>query len=85
MPYLISALVAGVGVVVLLTLLMRLIGTARRLAGTARISRAGLADRSDLLAARIATLRVKLAQRRRHGNAGTSDAPRPRSIDSAQR
>ncbi len=70
----ISALVAGAGVVVLLTLLMRLIGPARRLAGTARISRAGLVERSGPLTARIAALRVKLAQRRRRGTAGTSAA-----------
>ncbi|MGH3981515.1 MAG: bacteriophage holin [Pseudonocardiaceae bacterium] len=75
MPYLISALAAAVGAVVLLTLLMRLIGPARRLAGTARVSRAGLADRSGLLAARIAALRVELARRRRRNAETPSEAP----------
>lgn len=68
-PYLISVLTAAVGGVVLLVLLVRLVGPVRRLAGTARTSRAGLAERSGLLAARIATLRVELDRRRRHRNA----------------
>jgi hypothetical protein len=70
-PYLISALVAAAGAVVLLTLLTRLLGPARRLAGTARSSRAGFADRSRALTARIAALRVQLAQRRRARNTET--------------
>ena len=56
MPYLISALAAAAGAVVLLMLLTRLLGPARRLAGTARLSRAGFADRSRALTARIARL-----------------------------
>ncbi|MGH3871459.1 MAG: bacteriophage holin [Pseudonocardiaceae bacterium] len=73
MPYLISVLVTGAGVVALLILLMRLIGSARRLAGTTRTSQAGLADRRGLLTARIAALRVELDRRRRSRNAA---APR---------
>lgn len=64
MPYLISVLVTGASVVVLLTLLMRLIGPARRLAGITRTSQARLADRRRQLAARIAMLRGELDQRR---------------------
>jgi hypothetical protein len=70
-PYLISALVAAAGAVVLLMLLTRLLGSARRLAGTARTSRAGFADRSGALTARIAALRVELARRRHRRNAET--------------
>ena len=65
-PYLISVLTAAVGGVVLL---VRLVGPVRRLAGTARTSRAGLAERNGLLAPRIAALRVELDRRRRHRNA----------------
>ncbi len=71
MLYLISTLMAGAGVVVLLTLLTRLIGPARRLAGTTRVSQARLADRRGLLTARIAALRVELDRRRRARNART--------------
>jgi hypothetical protein len=75
-PYLISALVAAAGAVVLLTLLTRLLGPARRLAGAARISRARFADRSRALTARIAALRMELARWRRRRNAKTpSEAP----------
>ncbi|MGH3977212.1 MAG: hypothetical protein ACRDS9_28450 [Pseudonocardiaceae bacterium] len=75
MPYLISVLVIAAGAVVLCTLLMRLIGSVRRLAGTARISRSGFAERSGPLTIRIAALRVKLAQRRRHRNAKAPSEP----------
>lgn len=75
MPYLISALAAAVGVVVLIALLVRLAGPTRELARTARASGARLADRRGLLTARIAALRVQLAQRRRRGTAETSDGP----------
>jgi hypothetical protein len=68
-PYLISALAAATGAVVLLTLLIRLRGPARRLARTARDSRARFADRSRALTARIAVLRVELARWRRRRNA----------------
>ncbi|MDQ4009124.1 MAG: hypothetical protein M3228_00105 [Actinomycetota bacterium] len=71
MPYLISALAVGAGAVVLLMLLTRLLGSARRLAGTAHISRAGFADRSRALSAGIAALRVELARRRRPHNTET--------------
>jgi hypothetical protein len=74
MPYLVSVLMAAVGGGVLLVLLVRLAGPARRLAGAARTSRAGLADRSGLLAARIAALRVELDQRRRHRDVKTPGA-----------
>ena len=70
-PYLISALTAAASGVVLLALLVRLVGPARRLSGTARTSRAGLADRSGLLTARIMALRTELDRRHRHCNAKT--------------
>jgi hypothetical protein len=75
MPYLISVLVAAAGVVVLCTLMMRLTGPVRRLAGTARISRAGFAERSGPLAVRIAALWVELARRRHRRNAKASSEP----------
>lgn len=65
MPYLISVLAAAAGGVVLLTLLVRLDGPARQLAGTVHRSRVHWADRIGLLAARIAALRVQLDRRRR--------------------
>ncbi len=74
MPYLISAL-AAVGGVVLVALLVRLVGSTRGLARTARASRARLADRSGLLIARIAALRVELARRRRPRNAEAPSGP----------
>lgn len=64
MPYLISALEVAAGVVVLLTVLVRLGGPLRRLAETARQSRAHFADRTGALAARIAALRIAVNQRR---------------------
>jgi hypothetical protein len=64
-PYLISVLAAAAGVVVLLTLLVLLAGSARQLAGTVHRGRAHWADRTGLLAARIAALRVQLDRRRR--------------------
>jgi threonine dehydrogenase-like Zn-dependent dehydrogenase len=73
-PYLISALVTGAGVVVLLTLLMRLIGPARRLVAIIRLSQARLADRCALLTARLAALRVELARRRHPRDAETPSA-----------
>jgi HAMP domain-containing protein len=63
-PYLISAVAVAAGVVVLLTALVRLGGPLRRLADTARQSRAHFADRVGALAARIAALRVAVNQRR---------------------
>lgn len=71
MPYLISALVAAAGAVVLLMLLIRLLGPARRLAEAARTSRTSFADRSRALTARIATLRGELARRRHRRDAKT--------------
>lgn len=76
MAYLISVLAAAVAAVVLLMLLTRLLGPARRLSGAARISRAGFTDRSRALSARIAALRVEVARRRRPRNAKPpSEAP----------
>ncbi|MGH3936552.1 MAG: hypothetical protein ACRDS1_16500 [Pseudonocardiaceae bacterium] len=75
MPYLISVLLAAAGAVVLGTLLLRLIGPVRRLAGTARGSRAGLTERSGQLADRISALRVKLVQRRRRRNTKAPSGP----------
>lgn len=82
MSYLISALAAAAGVVMLIVLLIRLAGPTRGLVRTARASQARLVDRSGLLTARFAALRVELAQRRvelarrrRRGTAGTSAAP----------
>ena len=75
MFYLISALTAAAGVVVLIALLMRLAGLARGLARTARAGQARLADRSGLLTARIAALRVELARRRRPRGAEAPSRP----------
>jgi hypothetical protein len=58
--YVISMLAAAAGVVVVLTLMVRLAGPTRRLAGTVHRSRAHFADQVGLLAARIAALRVSL-------------------------
>ena len=71
MPYLISALMAAAGAVVLLTVLLRLSGIARRSTSTVHGCRAHLADRIALLAGPIAALRVKLDRRR----AGSRSAP----------
>lgn len=71
MPYLISALIAAAGAVVLLTVLLRLAGTARQLNSTVHRCRAHLADRIGLLAGRIAELRVELDRRR----VGSRSAP----------
>ncbi|MBV9139831.1 MAG: hypothetical protein JO115_02715 [Pseudonocardiales bacterium] len=73
MPYLISALAAATGVVVL----VRLAGLVRRLLRTARRSRADWAQRTDLLAARTAELRATLGAalgRRHHRNEDGSPA-----------
>ena len=59
MPYLICVLAVAAGVMVLLTLLVRLAGPTRRLAETMHRSRAHVADRTGLLAARIAALRAQ--------------------------
>jgi hypothetical protein len=74
-PYLVSALAVAAGVVVLLTVVVRLGGPARRLADTARHSRAHFADRIGALAARIAALRVAV-NRRRHRNGDRSHPAR---------
>lgn len=76
-PYLISLLTVLAATVVLLVMLARLGGPARRLTGTARLCRAYLADRLGLLRARIAGLKVELNRRRVHRPAGTSGDPPP--------
>ncbi|MGH3796062.1 MAG: bacteriophage holin [Pseudonocardiaceae bacterium] len=73
MPYLVSLLAVVIAAAVLLILLVRLGTPARRLTGTAQLCRAYLADRVDLLKARIAGLRVEL-QRRRHSRRAASSA-----------
>lgn len=70
--YLISVLAVTAGVVVLFILLLRLAAPARRLTGTAQLSRTRFADRADLLAARIAALRAELDRRRRRRNSESS-------------
>ncbi|MGH3574099.1 MAG: bacteriophage holin [Pseudonocardiaceae bacterium] len=65
MVYLISGALAAACVAVLFMMLRRLAGPARQLATTVQSSRAHLADRTGLLAARIAALRVALDRRRR--------------------
>jgi hypothetical protein len=74
-PYLISVLAVAAGVVVLLTVLVRLSGPARRLADTARYSRAHFADRTGALGTRIAALRIAV-NRRRHRNGDRSHPAR---------
>lgn len=74
-PYLISLLTVAAAIVVLLVLLVRLGGSARRLAGTARLHRAYLADRSGLLSARVAGLRMELDRRRRPHPVRRSSTP----------
>jgi hypothetical protein len=73
-PYLVSVLMAAAGSVVLLALLVRLVGPVRRLVGTARTSSAVFADRSGLLRARIAALRVELDRRHRAKTLGETQA-----------
>jgi hypothetical protein len=74
-PYLVSVLAVAAGVVVLLTVVVRLGGAVRRLADTARSSRAHFADRTGALAARIAALRMAV-NRRRHRDGARSDPAR---------
>jgi hypothetical protein len=73
--YLISVLAVAAGAMVLVTVLVRLGGPLRRLADTARQSRAHLADRTGALAARIAALRVAV-NRRRHRDGDSSPPTR---------
>lgn len=63
------------GVVVLLMVLVRLGGVARRLSDTVFLSRAQFADRTTVLAARIAALRVALSERRHRDADGSRPAP----------
>jgi len=73
-PYLISVLVVGAGVVVLLVVVVRLAGPTRRLADTARQSRTLFADRTRALAARVAALRIAVSRRRRRNGDSSSPA-----------
>ncbi|HKS50486.1 MAG TPA: hypothetical protein VJS67_01300 [Pseudonocardiaceae bacterium] len=82
MPYLISVLVVGAGVVGLLVVVVRLAGPTRRLADTARQSRTLFADRTRALAARVAALRIAMSRRRRR-NGTAHPQPRPRNIKAA--
>lgn len=75
MPYLISMLMAAAGAVALITMLVRLRGSARRLADAARRSRAHVVDRSRALAARIAALRVAVNRRRHRDGDRSHPAP----------
>ena len=72
MPFLISMLAVAAGVVVVLTVLLKLRGRVRRLSDTVRRRRDHLAHRAALLAARITELRVALNQRRRSGGGSRS-------------
>jgi hypothetical protein len=74
-PYLISVLTVAASVVVLLTVVVWLGGPVRRLADTARHSRAHFADRTGALAARIAALRIAV-HRRRHRDGDRSQPAR---------
>ena len=71
MTYLASLLVVAVGLLVLAVLVVRTVGPARRAAQSARDTRAAVSERTGLLAARGAALRLELA-RRRGGRAGGS-------------
>jgi hypothetical protein len=62
-PYLISVLAVAAGVVVLLTVLVRLRGAARRLAETVGESRVHVARRTGALAMRIVELRIAVNRR----------------------
>lgn len=75
MPYLISMLAGAGGVVVLLMVLVRLGRVARRLSDTVFLSRAQFVDRTTVLAARIAALRVALSERRHRDADGSRPTP----------
>jgi hypothetical protein len=70
-PYLVSVVAVAAGVVVLLTVLVRLSGSARRLAETVGESRAHVVGRARPLAMRIAELRTAV-NRRLHRTGGDS-------------
>ena len=74
-PYLISMLAAAAGVVVLLMVLVRLGRVARRLSDTVFFSRAQFADRTTVLAARVAALRAALSERRHRNADGSRPVP----------
>jgi len=64
MVYLTSLLVVAGATVVLAVLLVRLVGPARRVARVAAASRDAVTERTDLLAARVAAVRMELDRRR---------------------
>jgi ABC-type lipoprotein release transport system permease subunit len=73
-PYLISVVAVAAGVVVLLTVLVRLSGSARRLAATVSESRAHVAPRTRALAMRIAELRIAVNRRLHRTRSGSHPA-----------
>lgn len=75
MPYIISLLAVATAGVALLVLLVRLGTPVRRLTGTARLCSAYLADRTSLLRARIAGLKVELNRRRQARRVRRSGGP----------
>ncbi|MDQ0381750.1 bacteriophage holin [Amycolatopsis thermophila] len=65
MSYLPSIVLAAVGVIVLSVVLIRTFGVLRRFKRTSSMVTASVADRTGLLKARSAGLRVAIGQRRR--------------------
>lgn len=65
MSYLPSVVLAAVGVIVLGVVLIRTFGVLRRFKRTSSMVTASVADRTGLLKARSAGLRVAIGQRRR--------------------
>lgn len=64
MAYLTSLLIMAGAVLVLVVLLVRLIGPVRRLSRAAQDGRGAVTDRTGLLSARSAALRIELERRR---------------------
>ena len=64
MVYLTSLLVVAGATVILAVLLVRLIGPVRRVTRAAQESRDDVAERTELLAARAAAMRMELDRRR---------------------
>lgn len=80
MPYLSIAVVGALvvaGVAVLAALLIRLQGSRRRLLRTARPTRSMFCDRTGLLTARLAALRVELGRRRARSGRATEPRDHP--------
>ncbi|GAA0642039.1 hypothetical protein GCM10010174_75720 [Kutzneria viridogrisea] len=66
MPYLPSALLIILGLVLLVLALLRVFRSLRGLSSASRLARARFSDRSGLLRARVAALGVAIAERRRN-------------------